>query len=170
MKRSSIVLMLLGSAVAMFWLSLSPQPVVADDFRSKNVERVIAKLERNWAAAIVNKDTEALERLLAPEFNGTTPTGITYTREMAIADLKSGVYVVDEMYFDEIAVNVYGNTAVAFIRQQEKSKYGTENFSGVYYYTDVWVKRNGRWQVVASHGSPSNAFPPDEDITLDDDC
>ena len=171
MKRSTIILILLGFAVAMFGLSVSPRPFIADDFRSKNVERTIAKLERTWATAIVNKDTETLDKLLAPEFNGTTPAGVNYTKEMAIADLKSGVYVVAEMYFDEISVNVYGNTAVAFIKQNEKSKYGSEDFSGVYYYTDVWIRKDGRWRVVASHGSPSNEFLPNDDVTvLDNDC
>ena len=57
------------------------------------------------------------------------------------------------MDLDQIDVNVFGNTAVAFTSQNEVSTYGNQDFSGHYHYTDVWVKRNGRWQVVASHGS-----------------
>ena len=104
-------------------------------------------------AAIVTKDTSTLDRLLAPEFTGTSPTGYTYSKEMAISDIKSGVYLVDRMDLEEISVNVYGDTAVAFTMQKENSKSGGEDLSGRYAYTDVWVKKSGRWQVVASHSS-----------------
>jgi ketosteroid isomerase-like protein len=57
------------------------------------------------------------------------------------------------MDLDEISVNVYGDTAVSFTSQEEKSTYGGRDTRGHYHFTDVWVKKGGRWQVVASHGS-----------------
>jgi hypothetical protein len=156
MKRSSIVLIVATFVLAVWWFQAPATPVIAGPAlrdSNENVESLITKLELNWALAIVNKDTTALERLLAKEFNGTTSTGYTYGREMAITDLKNGIYDVTMMNLDQIDVNVFGNTAVAFTSQNEISKYGDLDFSGHYHYTDVWVKRNGRWQVVASHGS-----------------
>jgi ketosteroid isomerase-like protein len=47
-----------------------------------------------------------------------------------------------------------GDVAVAFASQQEKSRYGSaDHLSGHYHYTNVWLKKDGRWQVVSSHGS-----------------
>ena len=60
------------------------------------------------------------------------------------------------MVLDEISVNVYGDVAVAFTSQKESSKYGSTDTSGHYHFTDVWVKKRGAWQVVASHGSRFN--------------
>ena len=148
MKRS----IFLVSVIALAFLFVSG-PISADSLHFKNVTNTITDLERSWVAAIVMRDTTTLDRILAPEFNGTSPTGMTYTKEMAIADIKAGRYVVDRMDLDEISVNVYGNTAVAFTSQRENSKSGGEDCSGHYFYTDVWVKKDGRWQVVASHGS-----------------
>ena len=178
MKRSSVFLIAAALLAVAFWVCISPRPAIADDFRSKNIEAMIANLEREWVAAIVHKDAEMLDLLLASDFNGTSPTGMMYSKEMAIAEINSGAYAVQEMNLGEISVNVYGNTAVAFTTQDEKSRYDTEDFSGHYYYTDVWVKRGGRWQVVASHGSGSRAFPSSEDnpvpvtedVTLDNEC
>jgi ketosteroid isomerase-like protein len=156
MKRSSILLIIAAVVLVVWWFHAPANAMLAGPApRDSNpsVESVITKLELNWALAIVNKDTAAVDRLLAKEFNGTTPTGYTYSREMAIADLKNGVYDVTMMDMDQIDVNVFGNTAVAFTSQSEISKYGDEDFSGHYHYTDVWIKKNGRWQVVASHGS-----------------
>jgi ketosteroid isomerase-like protein len=149
-----VLFIIAASVLAVWWVYAPASPALAGPRDSnQSVEATITQLERNWAAAIVNRDMEALERLLAKEFNGTSPNAHTYSREMAIADLKSGIYAVDKMNLDEISVNVFGNTAVAFTSQEEKSRYGNEDFSGHYHYTDTWVKRNGRWQVVASHGS-----------------
>ena len=135
----------------------SPAPTTvateAAPLATQNVEATITQLEREWVAAIVKKDTAALDRLLADDFNGTSPTAHLYTKEMAIKDLAAGTYVVDAMELDEISVNTYGDTAVAFTSQEEQSRFGGKDFSGHYHYTDVWTKKDGRWQAVASHGS-----------------
>jgi len=117
------------------------------------VEAQVTQLEREWVAAIVRKDGAALDRLLADDFTGTSPTAHLYTKKIAIEDLTRGTYVVDAMDMDEISVKPYGDVAVAYASQQEKSRYGSEDISGHYHYTNVWLRKDGRWQVVSSHGS-----------------
>ena len=126
----------------------APAPAPPED-----VSAVITQLERDWVEAIIKKDTATIDRLLAPEFNGTSPTAHTFPKEAAIEDLKSGTFVVESMTLDDISVNPYGNTAVAFTSQEEKSHYGKQNTSGHYHWTDVWVKKDGQWQCVAAHGT-----------------
>ena len=128
----------------------------------EDVEAVITGLEKQWASAIVKKDTAALEALLADDFAGTSPTAHTYAKTDAIDDLKASTYAVSAMDLDEISVNVYGSTAVAFTSQEEKSKYEGRDTSGHYHFTDVWVKTNGKWRAVASHGSRYDKPAPDE--------
>lgn len=127
-------------------------PVVAPPV-AEDVEATISQLERDWVGAIVKKDAATLDRLLAQEFNGTSPTAHVYSKAMAIDDLTRGTYVVESMNLDEISVNSYGDVAVAFASQEEKSRYAGQDVSGHYHYTDVWVRKDGRWQAVASHGT-----------------
>jgi ketosteroid isomerase-like protein len=151
-RRYLFILAILGVAAWFSYaMAFATTPTVVRD--NKSVEDTIAQLERTWVTAIVNKDIVTIDRLLANDFKGTSPTAHTYSKRMAIADLNSGTYSVTKMDLDEISVAVYGNTAVAFTTQEEKSTYDGKDFSGYYYFTDVWVKNNGRWQVVASHGS-----------------
>jgi len=131
----------------------SASPAAGASAAAQDVEATIAQLEKDWVAAIVKKDTATLDRLLASEFAGTSPTAHTYTKSDAIADIKDAKYVVDKMDLDEVSVNVYGTTAVSFTSQEEKSKYEGKDTSGHYHYTDVWVKKDGNWQAVASHGT-----------------
>jgi ketosteroid isomerase-like protein len=132
-------------------------PAVTAAVPAEDVEATIIQLEKEWVTAIVNKDIQALDRLLAPEFNGTSPTGATFPKAAALEDIQEGSYSVESMELDEVSANIYGDVAVAFTSQQEKSKYDGKDISGHYHYTNVWVKKDGRWQVVASHGSP---YPP----------
>jgi ketosteroid isomerase-like protein len=131
----------------------TPAPAAAASAAAQDVEATIAQLEKDWVAAIVKKDTATLDRLLASEFAGTSPTAHTYTKSDAIADIKDSRYLVDKMDLDEVSVNVYGTTAVSFTSQEEKSKYEGKDTSGHYHFTDTWVKKDGKWQVVASHGT-----------------
>ena len=130
--------------------STTPKPAVA---ASEDVEASIEKLEREWVNAIVRKDVAALDRLLADDFSGTSADAHSYTKTMAINEIKSGKFVATEMNLDEIAVNQYGDVAIAFTSQQEKSSYNGQDTSGHTHFTDVWVRRDGHWQAVASHGT-----------------
>jgi ketosteroid isomerase-like protein len=136
----------------------TPPPAPAADaapdrLTSAEAEAQVTKLEHDWVAAIVKKDAAAIEALLADDFNGTSPTAHVYPKSLAIEDLRNGNLVVESMVLDEVAVNTYGDVAVAFTSQEEKSRYGDIDTSGHYHYTNVWLRRDGRWQVVASHGS-----------------
>ena len=131
----------------------TPPAAAAPAESGEQIEATITRLERDWVAAIVKKDTTTLDSLLAEDFSGTSPTAHVYTKAMAIDDLKDATSVVPSMDLDEISVNSYGDTAVAFTSQEEKSRYGGKDMGGHYHFTDVWMKRDGRWQAVASHGS-----------------
>lgn len=160
--KIGVVLMV---SMGVSWLSAagaqSPRPTTAAFSGARapidtGVDAVIAALERDWASAIVKKDAAALNRLLADDFNGTSPTAHTFTKTAAVQEVQSGTYVVASMVLDEISVNVYGDVAVAFTSQKESSRYAGKDTSGHYHFTDVWVRRSGVWQVVASHGSRFN--------------
>ena len=50
-------------------------------------------------------------------------------------------------------VNVYGDTAIVTFASNDKGTYKGKDISGKTRWTDVFVKRGGKWQIVSSHGS-----------------
>ena len=48
---------------------------------------------------------------------------------------------------------VYGNTAVVVSRYRQTAKLGNRDASGELRITDVWVRRDGRWQIVRRHAT-----------------
>ena len=115
-----------------------------------DTQQLIAGFEKEWVAAILAKDTAAIDRLLADDFIGTTNSQ-KYSKEEAVADVKTGGH--ESLQLDNIDVRVYGDTAIATMDQEEKSRHDSEDFSGHYLFTNVWVKLDGKWRAVASHGS-----------------
>jgi len=59
----------------------------------------------------------------------------------------------------DLKVQLYGDTAVVTGRQTEKATYKGEDASAVYRVTDVWIRRDGRWQAIATHLCHEAATP-----------
>lgn len=119
---------------------------------ASNAEPEILKLEREWLDAYVKRDAAAMERIEADEFAITYPNGEVATKAQEVARMKSEGAVNPSLKLstEETKVRLYGDTAVltgVFIQRYLEN--GKETIARER-YTDVWVKRNGTWQVVAS--------------------
>ncbi|MGB7217649.1 MAG: nuclear transport factor 2 family protein [Vicinamibacterales bacterium] len=128
----------------------APPAVAAAPAVAENVQEVIAGLEQEWVKAILAKDTATVDRLLMADFTGATDS-LQYGKSDALEDVRSGTH--ETLTLNNIVVHAYGDVAIATMDQTEKSRHGKEDFSGHFLFTDVWVKRDGQWRAVASHGS-----------------
>ena len=54
---------------------------------------------------------------------------------------------------DPIKVRLFGDVAIVAAGDVEKSTYQGKDSRGHYVWTDVYMNRNGHWQVVATQGS-----------------
>lgn len=115
---------------------------------------------QEWMDAIRSRDRAALESFLAPEFRLTsarTDQWIDRERwlELALSEVEMVSFSVDEM---ETAL--IDDTAIVWSRISQQAKVAGEDWSDRFMLTDVWVRREDRWQVVARHSSqpPSGDF------------
>jgi ketosteroid isomerase-like protein len=104
-----------------------------------------------WADAIMRRDREAADRILGAEYSLMAP-GIGEMPRAAWLD-SLHAYVVHSYEFTDVNVHVYGETAVQRSRYKQQATVFGKDRSGEMLVTDVWVKRDGRWQVVARHTS-----------------
>jgi ketosteroid isomerase-like protein len=126
---------------------------------SSSVEQELIKLENDWNNALVKRDVAALSRILADDYASIDPDdGSIITKAQSLADLKSGADVVTSAVSDEWKVRVYGDTAVVFGRETVKEEYKGKDVSGQYRFIDTWIKKDGRWQCVAT-ASPKGRPP-----------
>lgn len=121
----------------------------------ESVEKAIFKMESDWADSFVKGDMTVTERITTDDYSFINSTGETQTKAQFIEMFKSGAYKITYLDLDNFKVRVFGDTAVATYGQTEKSQYQGKDNSGHYVYTDVWVRRNGNWQIVATQGTKS---------------
>ena len=120
--------------------------------KTSDEEKVLA-LEKKWAESYKQRDISLLSSLLAADFIITVEDGKTYGKEGYISHSADSSVQVGVAELSELRVRVHGNIAVVTGAYHE-----TGNSKGKPYdyrdrLTDVWMKTDGKWQVVASHYS-----------------
>jgi ketosteroid isomerase-like protein len=118
------------------------------------VEDEIRKLERDWAQAIIKSGATAVDQYEADDIVKTDPSGHVTDKAQDERDLGSGDLKFESMELSDMTVRVYGDAAVAAGTNNLNGTYKGEDISGKYRFTDTWVRRNGKWQVVASAVEP----------------
>jgi ketosteroid isomerase-like protein len=115
------------------------------------MEEELLKLENAFAEAIVNNDLESIRRLVADDWIIIDPNGEIVDRTRFFEVIKSGVLTHDMMESKDSRVRVYGDSAVVTAVTRTKGKFMGHDFSTQERATDVFVKRDGRWQCVLTH-------------------
>lgn len=115
-------------------------------------EETIMELAQARSTALIHKDRETLDRLLAPTFRYTNADGIVLTKAEYFehyVDSPLLQWVAQTM--DEIVVALYQDTAVLSCRVHDQARYGEQSFDDYYRSTFVWVSEHGEWHCVAGH-------------------
>ena len=112
-----------------------------------SVEAYIRESEAQWAESVASGDTKAIERILADDFIGTDPKGNLYNKAQMIADTKDAPKYFVSNHLDQVKIRFFGNTAVAQGSESWERRNGER---GRFVWTDTWILRNGRWQIVAA--------------------
>ena len=148
MKRLQLILLLTVAAA-----SIAPaQNKAAPTQRS--VENQLIELERQLSDALVKQDAAVLERLWSNDLIFTFPNGKVSTKAQRLAGQKpSDQSSQSTNTNDQVKVYLYGNAAVVTVLSTWTGKTGTQEYSDQYQATHVWVKQQGRWQLVAAHVS-----------------
>jgi ketosteroid isomerase-like protein len=120
--------------------------------RTAGTEQALVQMERDWTAAALNQDAGALDKILADDWVGQNIAGMV-TKTEALTELKSGDNKLASETLGDMKVRVFGDTAVVTGSDDEKSSYKGKDTSGHYTWTDVFVRRHGRWQAAASQGT-----------------
>ena len=111
-------------------------------------------MEKLWNESRVRADVAALDRLLDEGWTVTHGDGTLNTKAEYLADLKSGARkFFGDVKQDDFTVRIYGDTAIAAGVSDSKVEYKGKPSGGALRFTRVYVKRGGRWIMVASHAT-----------------
>ena len=137
---AAMLLLVLGHAQQSHWAS-------PDDKTAK----YITDMERKWAEGVC-VDNGVVASLLADDFQGTSTKGARFTKTDELKDEKS-TRTARDCGLDEAKVHFFGDgVAVVYGHEHAVGKEGTQPSAKVcQVWTDTWLKRDGTWQVIASH-------------------
>ena len=111
--------------------------------------RVLLRLEDRWASALVRRDRAAFERMLAPGFVYTENAQLM-DRATVLTSLLTGD-TVTAAHNDSMVIHRHGAvTAVVTGWLIVQGKGSAGSYEHRYRFTDTWVKRAGKWQIVAA--------------------
>jgi ketosteroid isomerase-like protein len=114
----------------------------------------LAHLEEEWMSAMQARDMDRLEELVADGFRFTAihlyPEPMS--REQWMGAAREG-YTITSFAFENMEIDVFGDTAVIHSRYSQVATWGNNNLSNVFRLTDVWARGMSGWQVVARHSS-----------------
>ena len=121
--------------------------------KSGSVEQLLMQMERNWGEAIVQRNIAKIREIVAPDVLLTTPDGTAQSLDDDLAELQSGAFTADLYDSFDMKVKLYGDCAVVTGRTNLKGKYKGEEVQDQFRWTDTFVRRKGRWQIVASQAT-----------------
>lgn len=140
---STVVLVLYVSSIAF------------SQYKKGSVEEKLIELDRAWTFAELKGDKRAAAAMVAEDFAGTTQRGEIQNKARYI---ESVVPNADMVKADDYKVTIYGNMAIMTHRSTVS---GVRNIQ--FRSTHVWMKRGGKWLIVAHHGSQVSTAADDAD-------
>lgn len=140
----------------------APEPV-----NTASIEAELKKIEEDWPKAYKAKDAAAIRRILADDILLTYPDGSTGTKSVEVQLTETGAVTFDSWESSESKVTVLsgdaafltGRTVIKNGKLKDPQSQQTIDISGEYRFLDVYAKRSGTWQVVASQVTQIRAQP-----------
>jgi ketosteroid isomerase-like protein len=120
---------------------------------TSSVTATLIQMERDWSQAGLKKDFKTLDRIMADDWVSIDSQGQATTKAQTLAAMKSAESSQQSIALGEMKVRVFGTAAIVTGTDVEKGSYKGQDSSGKYAWMDVFVKRDGRWQAVASQST-----------------
>jgi ketosteroid isomerase-like protein len=107
----------------------------------------LERVERDWAEALVRRDVEAAERILADDFVLTSAGGVSdHMPRAAWLEALPGIETrVAEP--SDLRVREFGDAAVVGMQFRWEARFGERDLTGDYAITDVFTRADGGWRV-----------------------
>ena len=121
--------------------------------KSDTVAEQLRQIEQRLIKAAVEMDVETYSNFLADDWTTIDLTGHVLTKAQVVQEFSSKKRRIESGVIDDVAVRELGGVAVVTGRSTLTGTYENKSVTVVLRFTDVFVKRNGRWQVVASQGT-----------------
>src|ERR1044072_3111094 len=136
--------------IATMLIAFAGAGIAQSQDKTSGAEQEVTALNRAWADAIVRGDMEALDRLFASDMTVTSGNGTVRNKAKEMDELRPSADI--KTYFfntEDVRVRVFGNGAVVTGHAKWRINLKGREIDNERRYTLVFIKQDGRWQIVA---------------------
>jgi ketosteroid isomerase-like protein len=114
----------------------------------------IDQLEESWKDAVLKRNVQAMDQLLADDYIAITANGSLQSKEQTLQNLKTGSLHFKAIDFSDRKVRFYRQTALVTSRAEINGNTGDGDATGSYRFTRVYVRDgHGDWKIVSFEAS-----------------
>jgi hypothetical protein len=135
-----------------FTVVLAMSCIASGQYKKGSTEDKLIQLDRAWTFAELKGDKKTAASMVADDYVGTTQAGFIEDKTKYLSEIAVNA---DMVRSDDYKVRIFGNTAIMTHRATVEGVRNIQIRS-----THVWMKRGGKWLIVAHHGS--RIVPPEE--------
>jgi len=121
-----------------------------DAITKEEVINAINKFDSGWE----NKNHHAVDSVLSPAYIYFTQSGSTFSRDSVVATAGENSYILQDMSRSELAITLYGNTAIVSTRWKGKGVYRGMPFNEDQRCSIVLIKKDNRVEILSEHCTP----------------
>ncbi len=121
-----------------------------------DVKKAVGDFSKQITDTMVKGDAAALNAMLADDWRVTGSEG-THDKASVLAEIKAGTLKYLVMDKSKLEVRVYGDAAVVTGTIRAKIAVDGRELMSTDLFTEVLVKKDGKWQCVTVHASPAVA-------------
>jgi hypothetical protein len=133
-------------------LALALTLIVGQPGESDVITRDLKQIEEQLATTWRNGDCDAWGAYLAPDWSVIHITGAVITKAEALQMCRAPRAPIEALAMDELSVRSFDAAAVVTGRTVMTTG-GKTSETVRLRFTDVFIRRAGRWQIVASHAT-----------------
>jgi len=150
MKRARITYLIALPAAVLVLAGAAAATANANAGTGRSAADQVRTAEQTLLRAMVDGDRHTAGALLAPGLQLIDPTGGAETRADDLADIGGGIDFVTIKPIEPIGVRVHGDSAVARLKLNFKLVAFGQTIQHDAWTTDLWERRDGRWQLAWS--------------------
>lgn len=114
--------------------------------------KFILDAEEQWEEASCNHN-KSPETILADDFWATAPDGTRYGKQDEVKDTQDTSKSARDCHISDTRVRLFGDNLAMVYGKGFSVRKGKDAIDAprCLIYTDTWLKRNGKWEIVAAH-------------------
>ncbi|HET8774326.1 MAG TPA: nuclear transport factor 2 family protein [Thermoanaerobaculia bacterium] len=113
----------------------------------------VRRLDSEITVATWSGDADWFEENLTDDYMLITPGGSIRTKRDVIRELATPGLRMEPYESREVNIRLYGDAAVVTGRMLQRFAIGGTRYANDLRYTDIYVKRKGRWVLASGHTS-----------------